>query len=104
MGNKKEPYIKEKSINHLEDTNSFIIDEEMLVDESISKVKSFEQSLEEKLDLDNLESYVEMKEEKKETTLSWGVEKKENQSTSNTFGPSFPSSNADIRIFRRRTT
>jgi len=66
MGNKKEPYIKEESLKRLEDTNSFIIDEEMLIDESVSKVKSFEHSLEENLDLDNLESYVEMKEEKKE--------------------------------------
>ena len=81
MGKGKEPYIKEKSVDPIEDTNSFLLDEEMLVDDSNSKIKNFEESLENKLDfdLDNLDSYVEMKEteEKVEPKEEKMIEKKE---------------------------
>lgn len=48
----KEPYIKEKSMDKLEDTNSYIVKEEMLVDNSNSRLKRYEEKLDAKLDFD----------------------------------------------------
>lgn len=65
----KEPYIKEKNIDEIEDTNSFVIKEEMLVDESVQSLKEKEERLESQLNLDELESFVEMKEPKEEKQI-----------------------------------
>lgn len=72
----KIPYIKEKGIDPIEDTNSFVIKEEMLVDNSSSKIDQYEKKIEEKLDtdLDTLESFVEMKDETKKESKEEKIE------------------------------
>lgn len=67
---KKEPYIKEKSKKEIENTNCFMTKEEMFVDDSTSKFQPIQENKVD-FDLDKLESFVEMKEEKveKETVV-----------------------------------
>ncbi len=87
--NQKEPYIKEKGIDPIEDTNSFVIKEDMEVDNSSSKLSNFEQQIEDRLDVDlaSLESFVEIKEEKKvEPEIEKKVEEPEKMNSKRKMG------------------